>query len=93
VELKIILNWSRIRAASRGKALIVCSCHGVTDREIRRIARDGARTLRAVAESCGAGDGCGGCRASVRAILLEHAERNRKATEGTVAVSLAAEPA
>ena len=94
VELKIILNWSKIRAASRGNALIVCSCHGVTDREIRRLARAGACTLREVAESCGAGAGCGGCRASVRAILRQNAERTREAGEGsvTVSVSLAAEP-
>ena len=75
--------------------MIVCSCHGVTDREIRRLARGGACTLRQVAEACGAGAGCGGCRASVRAILRQHAELTREASEAsvTVSVSLAAEPA
>jgi len=51
--------------------LIVCSCHAITDREIRRLARAGACTVREVAESCGAGSACGGCRAAVVAILRE----------------------
>lgn len=33
--------------------------------------RAGACTVREVAESCGAGSACGGCRASVLAILDE----------------------
>jgi bacterioferritin-associated ferredoxin len=56
---------------SRLPAVIVCSCHGVTDREIRRHACAGARTPRQVAEACGAGGGCGGCRPVVREILEE----------------------
>jgi bacterioferritin-associated ferredoxin len=43
----------------------------VTDREIRKLARAGACTAREVAESCGAGSACGGCRATVVAILDE----------------------
>jgi bacterioferritin-associated ferredoxin len=63
--------------------LIVCSCHGITDREIRRLARAGASTARQVAESCGAGSGCGGCRSSVVAILKEvEAPRERLALSG-----------
>ena len=51
--------------------MIVCSCHGVTDREIRQHACSGARTPRQVAEACGAGGACGGCRPVVREILEE----------------------
>jgi bacterioferritin-associated ferredoxin len=51
--------------------LIVCSCHAVTDREIRRLARAGACSVREVAESCGAGSACGGCRGTVSEILDE----------------------
>jgi bacterioferritin-associated ferredoxin len=51
--------------------VIVCSCHGVTDREIRQHACSGARTPRQVAEACGAGGACGGCRPVVREILEE----------------------
>jgi bacterioferritin-associated ferredoxin len=93
MELKVILNWSKLAALREGRPLIVCSCTGVTDREIRRLARAGACTLREVAESCGAGAGCGGCRPSIRAILRQHAEATREASEGTVSGSLAAEPA
>lgn len=50
-------------------AVIVCCCHRVTDREIRRAASAGARTPRQVAEACGAGASCGGCRMSVCEIL------------------------
>ena len=76
--------------------MIVCSCHGITDREIRRLARTGASTLRAVAETCGAGSGCGGCRASVRAILAAHkpAAPESSSVRATLEiVSVAAEPA
>ena len=51
--------------------MIVCSCNAVSDREIRRLARAGACSVREVADSCGAGAACGGCRATVAAILEE----------------------
>lgn len=49
--------------------MIVCCCHRVTDREIRRAASAGACTPRQVAEACGAGASCGGCRTTVCEIL------------------------
>lgn len=56
--------------------MIVCCCHRVTDREIRRHASAGARTVRQVAEACGAGASCGGCRTTVCEILDDvHDER------------------
>ncbi len=59
--------------------MIVCSCHAVTDREIRRLARAGACSVREVADSCGAGSACGGCRPTVAAILEEsEAPRERR---------------
>ena len=51
--------------------MIVCSCHAVTDREIQRAARAGARTPCQVAEMCGAGSSCGGCREAVHELLSE----------------------
>jgi bacterioferritin-associated ferredoxin len=62
----------------------------VTDREIRRLARNGACTAREVAESCGAGSACGGCRASVAAILSEAEPRERRSL---VSISASPEPA
>ena len=60
--------------------MIVCSCHSVTDREIQRAARAGARTPCQVAEMCGAGSSCGGCRDTVHELLAEtHDEHHRRA--------------
>lgn len=55
--------------------MIVCHCHGVTDREIRSIVRDGAKTCADVADCCGASSGCGGCEALVAEIV--QGERHR----------------
>ena len=45
--------------------MIVCHCHGVTDREIRACVQQGARTHGDVGDVCGAGTGCGGCSSLV----------------------------
>jgi bacterioferritin-associated ferredoxin len=57
--------------------MIVCHCHGVTDREIRASVQSGARTCADVADSCGAGSGCGGCSSLVAEIV--QGERRRLA--------------
>jgi len=57
--------------------MIVCHCHGVTDREIRACVQDGARTRDDVADHCGASSGCGGCASVVTEIV--QAERRRLA--------------
>jgi bacterioferritin-associated ferredoxin len=55
--------------------MIVCHCHGVTDREIRACVQNGARTPDDVAEHCGASTGCGGCASLVADIV--QGERRR----------------
>jgi bacterioferritin-associated ferredoxin len=55
--------------------MIVCHCHGVTDREIRASVQGGARTCEDVADACGASSGCGGCASLVAEII--HGERRR----------------
>lgn len=57
--------------------MIVCHCHGVTDREIIASAQNGASTCQEVADRCGAGAGCGGCESLVAEIL--QGERRRLA--------------
>ena len=57
--------------------MIVCHCHGVTDREIRASVQEGARTCSEVADCCGAGSGCGGCSQLVAEIV--HHERRHLA--------------
>jgi bacterioferritin-associated ferredoxin len=51
--------------------MIVCQCRGRTDRDVRRAVGSGAVTLDEVARACGAGGDCGGCRASVEALVVE----------------------
>ena len=57
--------------------MIVCHCHGVTDREIRASVQNGARTCADVADACGASSGCGGCESLVAEIV--QGERRRLA--------------
>ena len=55
--------------------MIVCSCHAVTDREIQRAVGAGGRTPRQIAQMCGPGSGCGGCRETVHELIAEtHAD-------------------
>ena len=49
--------------------MIVCHCHRVSDRQIRKCAQEGARTVSEVGRACGAGAGCGGCRPEISEIL------------------------
>jgi bacterioferritin-associated ferredoxin len=51
--------------------VIVCHCHGVSDRRIRREARRGATCPEELAQRCGAGSDCGGCRPLLEDLLLE----------------------
>lgn len=55
--------------------MIVCHCHGVTDREIRACVQKGARSPDDVGEHCGAATACGGCAELVEEIV--HGERRR----------------
>ncbi len=56
-------------------AMIVCHCHGVTDREIRASVQNGARSCADIADCCGASSSCGGCASLVAEIV--QAERRR----------------
>ena len=69
--------------------MIVCSCRAVSDREIRRLARAGAASPRAIAEACGAGTCCGGCRLTVAAILDEVDAAKGRRLELSVSLSVA----
>ena len=50
--------------------MIVCHCHQVSDREIRRAISEGAHSVAAVSEICGAGSGCGGCVSEIASLLF-----------------------
>jgi bacterioferritin-associated ferredoxin len=63
--------------------MIVCHCHGVTDRVIRRTVREGASTCAQVSRACAAGGGCGGCRP----VILEIIESEQAGPGPTTAAS------
>lgn len=69
MTLTITFNWLE----SDLPHMIVCHCHGVTDREIRACVESGARTCGDVSAECGAGTGCGGCVELVAELV--HVER------------------
>lgn len=49
--------------------MIVCHCHAVSDRTLRRCIREGCATSRDLGECTGAGTGCGGCEALIEEIV------------------------
>lgn len=51
--------------------MLVCHCRGVTDRQIRRLVKDGACSTREIARATGAGMRCGGCRSNVTRVVNE----------------------
>ncbi len=49
---------------------IVCTCFGVTDREIERVVRENnLTTVEEVTNYCKAGGGCGGCKGEIEKII------------------------
>lgn len=50
--------------------MLVCHCHALTDRDIRRAVRaNGACSVAEVGDCCGAATGCGGCHDVVAEIV------------------------
>jgi bacterioferritin-associated ferredoxin len=60
--------------------MLLCLCHGVSDRRIRRAVRDGATTVGALARATRAGTGCGSCGCDLKRILAE--ERADRGEDG-----------
>ncbi|HXJ81450.1 MAG TPA: (2Fe-2S)-binding protein [Candidatus Methylomirabilis sp.] len=54
--------------------MIACHCRGVSDRAVLAAIARGARTVSDIQRACGAGDDCGGCEATLAA-MVRHAER------------------
>jgi bacterioferritin-associated ferredoxin len=71
--------------------MVVCHCRGISDHEIRRLARQGARNRAAVSHACGASAGCGGCAPVIEAILAqERAAAEQAVAAPTVEIAAAA---
>jgi len=61
--------------------MLVCHCHALTDRDIRRSVRaTGACSVDEVGDHCGAATGCGGCYELVGEIVA--CEKRRLAMYG-----------
>jgi len=59
-------------ARSAGEtAIYACICFGINERTVREHVRAGAATLAALAEACGAGSDCAGCRDRLRRLISE----------------------
>lgn len=52
---------------------LICLCHGINERRIRREIEHGASTIDEIAERCAAGSCCHGCHPSLDDLLAEHA--------------------
>jgi NifU-like protein len=51
---------------------VVCTCFGVTDQEIRKVAQENAlTTVEQVTNFCKAGGGCGGCKERIAELIEE----------------------
>ncbi len=53
--------------------MLVCHCFAIRDAAIRTAIAGGARSANEIARTCGAGAGCGGCRALIDELIDAHA--------------------
>ncbi|MCX7552784.1 (2Fe-2S)-binding protein [Marinicella sp. S1101] len=51
--------------------MYVCICHGVTEKDIQKAAKNGANSLQDVKQITGASTGCGSCADMALEVLLE----------------------
>ena len=65
--LRLVLSIIRL--------VLVCHCLRVFDGEIRECVRTGARSTAEIADRCGAGTACGGCRDSIESIVARESQR------------------
>ena len=69
---------------------IVCTCFGVTDKEIERVVRENnLTTVDQVTNYCKAGGGCGGCKGEIQKII-ERVQGDRAKEQAAVVVHRAA---
>lgn len=51
--------------------MYVCLCHGISDSDIRRAAREGARTLDELSAVTGCATACGACGEIAQSLIAE----------------------
>ena len=57
--------------------MYVCLCFSVTDEEIHDAVDQGAQTVEQLADHCGAGTGCGGCRGMAQELIDKRLAESR----------------
>lgn len=68
--------------------MLVCHCRGITDRQIRRLVKDGASSTREVARATGAGMRCGGCRSNVKQVVNDALDAELQKTQPSIATEM-----
>lgn len=63
--------------------MLVCHCHVVTDRGVKRAIDHGADTVAEIGAACGAGTCCAGCHPELERLLSERARRLAGAGSGS----------
>ncbi len=56
---------------------ILCQCLLVSEADIKKAIRKGARTVDEVRLCCEAGGGCGSCHGAIETLIAHHRERLR----------------
>ncbi|MBW8827058.1 MAG: (2Fe-2S)-binding protein [Acidobacteria bacterium] len=56
----------------------ICLCEAVTSTTIREVIEDGAASVGAVAEACGAGTVCGKCKRTIAVMVDQHSPAEKK---------------
>ena len=65
--------------------MYICICNGLTERDIRACADEGACTLRELEHCLGVGAGCGRCKPAAAELLREHQRPGPLAASGAPA--------
>lgn len=52
--------------------MFVCLCYGVTEKKIKQLQDDGAKTVREIQKRCHAGTSCGSCIGHLNEIVREN---------------------
>lgn len=53
--------------------MFVCICRGVTENDVSEYLADGADSVDAIGDRCGAGQGCGTCLDRLSEMVCQHA--------------------
>lgn len=58
--------------------MIVCICHGISDRELRSLIEQGASSVRDISAQCRAGTDCGACVRDIRHMTANKKRKNSR---------------